>query len=81
MRQNGFNAVHNFVCAPGLVLAPFFSDIRRSDNNFDVADSTVSAALRKVLKGQERKAMKLLCSNGVAKITPETYLHSRFARR
>ena len=25
-----------------------------------------------MLKGQERKAMKLLCSNGVAKITPET---------
>ena len=69
---NLFTAVHNFVSAPGLVLAPFFSDIRHVDNNFDKVDSTVSAALRKVLKGQERKAMKLLCSNGVAKITPET---------
>ena len=53
-------------------LAPFFSDIRHVDSNFDIAASTVSASLRKVLKGQERKAMKLLCSNGVAKITPET---------
>jgi hypothetical protein len=69
---NLFTAVHNFVSAPGLVLAPFFSDIRHVDNNFDTVDSTVSASLRKVLKGQERKAMKLLCSNGVAKITPET---------
>ena len=62
--------MHNFVSAPGLVLAPFFSDLRHVDNNFDIADTTVSAALRKVLKGQERKAMKLLCSNGVAKVTP-----------
>ena len=69
---NLFNAVHNFVTAPGLVLAPFFSDVRHVDNNFDIVDSTVSASLRKVLKGQERKAMKLLCSNGVAKVTPET---------
>ena len=69
---NLFTAVHNFVSAPGLVLAPFFSDIRHCDNNFDIAATTVAAALRKVLKGQERKAMKLLCSNGVAKITPET---------
>ena len=69
---NLFTAVHNFVSAPGLVLAPFFSDIRHVDSNFDIAGTTVSAALRKVLKGQERKAMKLLCSNGVAKITPET---------
>ena len=69
---NLFNAVHNFVCAPGTVLAPFFSDIHHKDNGFDLADSVVSAALRKVLKGQERKAMKLLCSYGVAKVTPET---------
>ena len=69
---NLFNAVHNFVCAPGLVLAPLFPDFRHSDINFDIAQTTVSAALRKVLKGQERKAMKLLCSNGVAKINPET---------
>jgi hypothetical protein len=67
---NLFTAVHNFVSAPGLVLAPCFSDIRHVDNNFDIADTSVSAALRKVLKGQERKAMKLLCSNGVAKVTP-----------
>ena len=64
--------VHNFVCAPGMVLAPFFSDIHHIDNDFDLTDSVVSAALRKVLKGQERKAMKLLCSHGVAKVTPET---------
>ena len=69
---NLFNAVHNFVSAPGVVLAPFFPDNRHSDNNFDITDTSVSAALRKVLKGQERKAMKLLCSNGVAKVTPET---------
>ena len=62
---NLFNAVHNFVCAPGMVLAPFFSDIHHIDNDFDLTDSVVSAALRKVLKGQERKAMKLLCSHGV----------------
>src|SRR3954462_5378561 len=59
---NLFNAVHSFVAAPGLVLALFFSDCRRVDSNFDIAGTTVSAALRKVLK---RKAMKLLCSNGV----------------
>ena len=55
-----------------MVLAPFFSDIHHIDNDFDLTDSVVSAALRKVLKGQERKAMKLLCSHGVAKVTPET---------
>ena len=60
------------MCAPGLVLAPCFSDIRVPDNAFDLKDSSVSAALRKVLKGQERKAMNLLSSNGVAKITPQT---------
>jgi hypothetical protein len=69
---NLFNAVHSFVCAPGMVLAPFFSDLHHTDTVSDVADSTVTAALRKVLKGQERKAMKLLCSYGVAKVTPET---------
>ena len=69
---NLFNAVHNFVCAPGAVLAPFFSDIHHKDSGLDLADSVVASALRKVLKGQERKAMRHLCSNGVAKVTTET---------
>ena len=36
--------------------------------------TAVNAALNKMLRGQERKAFKLLCSNGVAKINPATVL-------
>jgi hypothetical protein len=41
-----------------------------STSHSDSSDAAVNAALR----GQERKAFKLLCSNGVAKINPATVL-------
>ena len=43
-----------------------------SNHVFDRPDDTVNAALRRILKGQERKALKSLCSNGVAAINPST---------
>ena len=67
--MNIFRAVLNFVCAPGVVLSPSFAE-RRATNAVGGLDTSVNAALSKVLKGQENKAMKLLCSNGVAKVTP-----------
>ena len=67
---NLFNAVYNLISAPGSVLGPLFGDVHRKESVHDVADQVVSSALRKVLKGQERKAMKQLCSNGVATVTP-----------
>ena len=31
-------------------------------------DSSVNTALRKIVKGQEARAFKLLCSNGIVKV-------------
>lgn len=65
-----FNALWAFLTAPALVIAPFFKETS-SAPAFDSPDATVNAALKKVLVGQERKAFKLLDSNGVATVTPE----------
>ena len=66
-----FNCVFAFVCAPGSVLGGCF-DRRVSNDVIDSPDDTVNAALRRILKGQERKALKSLCSNGIAAINPTT---------
>jgi len=41
---------------------------RESNDLFSTPDDTVNAALRRVLKGQERKALRALSSNGVAPV-------------
>jgi hypothetical protein len=66
-----FNALFAFLCAPGSVLGGCF-DRRTNNVAFDSPDDTVNAALRRILKGQERKALKSLCSNGVAKVNAST---------
>lgn len=65
-----FTAVYNMVIAPGIVLGPLFEP--PTDSAFDSEDSSVNAALRKLVQGQERKAFKLLASNGVATVNEET---------
>ena len=64
-----FVALFEFVCAPGCVLAECFENKQRKDI-FSTADDTVNAALRRLVKGQERKALRTLCSNGVAAVDP-----------
>jgi hypothetical protein len=66
-----FNCLFAFVCAPGTVLGDCF-DKRASKVVFDCPDNTVNTALRRILKGHERKALKSLCSNGVAAVNPTT---------
>jgi hypothetical protein len=66
-----FNSLFAFVCAPGSVLGGYF-DRRANAVVFDSPDDTVNAALRRILKGQESKALKSLCSNGVAVINSAT---------
>jgi hypothetical protein len=66
---NLFNATLSFLSAPGTVLAPLFPK-RTPNSGFN--SSTLSDALKRVLLGQERKAAKLLFSNGVAKVNAET---------
>lgn len=62
-----FRALFEFLCAPGCVLAECFSE-KQKRNPFSTVDDTVNAALHRVLKGQERKALRALCSNGVASV-------------
>ena len=69
---NLFNATFNLLTSPGIVLAPNFAELREPDHAYDADDATVADAVRKILKGQERKAMKILSSDGVASINPET---------
>ena len=64
---NLFDAVFNFICAPAIVLGSKFKQPTTTHST-----SSVQQALNKVSQGQERKAFKLLCSNGVAKINAET---------
>ena len=66
-----FNTLFAFLCAPGAVLGKCF-DRGKSVVTFESPDNTVNAALRYILKGQERKALKSLCSNGVAAINSST---------
>ena len=66
---NLFNALWFFLASPATVLGPLFSEPTGA-RQFDSPDQTVNAALSKVVQGQERKAFKLLCSNGVASTTP-----------
>ena len=68
--MNLFLAVFNFVIAPGVVLGPYFKP--SSNSRSDSIDASVHAALNKIMLGQDQKAFKLLCSNGVAKINTET---------
>jgi hypothetical protein len=64
-----FTSVFEFISAPGAVLAPHFKKV---DNCSVTNNASVSSALKRVLQGQEKKAFKLLCSNGVAKVNAET---------
>ena len=36
------------------------------------ATSSIDLAVRRVMQGQERKAVKILCSNGVAEVNEDT---------
>ena len=65
---NLFNAVFSFICSPGTVLGPCFK--APSTSRADNSGCPVSSALHKIMRGQERKASKVLSSFGVAKITP-----------
>ena len=67
---NLFLAVFNFIIAPGVVLGPYFKS--PSSSRSESIDAAVQAALNKTMLGQDQKAFKLLCSNGVAKINAET---------
>jgi hypothetical protein len=71
---NLFIACFTFCTAPGLRLAPLFKSRAKSGKPvFSGHEASVSAALRRVLQGQEGKAFKLLCSNGVAAIDDEAF--------
>jgi hypothetical protein len=65
---NIFNACFRFVCSPGLVLAKLFQAVDHDNVN----RSTVEIALNKIQRGHEKKALKLLCSNGVADVDEQT---------
>ena len=65
-----FSAVFNFVAAPGAVLGPWFKT--PAHGSTEITNAAVTAAINKIMRGQERKAMKVLCSNGVAKVNQET---------
>ena len=75
-----FKATVELLTAPGRVIGPLFQTNKRTKTftHDDLPGSelqggpAVNAALRKIAKGQEGKAFKLLCSNGVAEMTPET---------
>ena len=69
---NLFNATFNLLTSPGIVLAPNCAELREPDHAYDADAATVADAVRKILKGQERKTMKILSSDGVASINPET---------
>lgn len=62
-----FNCIFAFVCAPGHTLGGCFEQ-KEHIVAFSTPDDTVNAALRRVRKGQEAKALKALLSNGVAKV-------------
>jgi hypothetical protein len=66
-----FNCLFTFVCAPGSVLGKCF-ERRVNKTVVDSPDDTVNTALRRILKGHERKALKSLCSNGVATVNART---------
>lgn len=60
-----FNALWDLMLAPSRVIGPFFPRKGELDRN------TVRCAIKKVLIGQEGKAVKLLMSNGIAAATPQ----------
>jgi len=66
-----FNIVLSVLCSPGAVLGRCF--VKKKEVIFDTPDHTVNAALARVLKGQEKKAIKILCSNGVAPINDKKH--------
>lgn len=64
---NLFNTLFSLLSAPGAILAPLLK-ITKQTVRFASSDASVNAALRKIAKGQEARAFKLLCSNGIAKV-------------
>ena len=75
-----FTSCLELLTAPGRVLGPLFLTKNTRSPPTAHADlpgselhggSLVNAALRKVAKGQEGRAFKLLCSNGVAALSPQ----------
>jgi hypothetical protein len=67
---NVFNSVLAFCTAPGTVLGPRFKTRTRRDVQLPEDDSSIepviNAALKQIALGRERKAFRLLSSNGVA---------------
>jgi hypothetical protein len=64
---NLFNCVLSVLLAPSSVLGPLLKQPKTSAQ-VTSTDDTVNSAIRKILKGQEAKAFKLLGSNGVATV-------------
>ena len=64
---NLFNTLFAVLNAPGTTLAPLLK-ITKTSPRFTSSDGSVNAAMRKIVKGQEARAFKLLCSNGIAKV-------------
>ena len=58
---NLFNALFSLLNAPGTTLAPLLK-VSKTTARFTSSDASVNAALRKIVKGQEARAFKLLCS-------------------
>lgn len=63
-----FNVLWDLLSAPARIVAPHFP-AKGGEQSAD--RSAVRAALKKIMIGQEGKAVKLLLSNGVAEATPE----------
>jgi hypothetical protein len=66
-----FNCLFSFLCAPGAVLSPFFNN-KDKPASLATKDFTVNSALRRILRGQDRRALKDMVSNGVAPINAKT---------
>lgn len=64
---NLFNTILHLLAAPGAILGTRFKAPTITHNS-----TPVHSALNKVIRGQERKAFRLLCSNGVAEINRTT---------
>jgi hypothetical protein len=69
---NLFNAIYIFCTAPGTFLAPLFAPKQQQPPaTYSPIQKSIKLALRLIARGQEGKAFKLLCSNGVAAVNDE----------
>lgn len=65
-----FTCVYHILTAPGNIIGSLCDEVKSGHQN-DSAEHLVNTALRKLVLGQEKKAFKLLCSNGIAPPSPE----------